>query len=95
MIRLEQILIWLGVAALGFMVFFLAMGEYLDPEIKAMFTGEGAGPVAVAALFLAGVAGVLLLGTNLARGRRDRLVPRLASLAVFLLALAVFGFYYR
>ena len=95
MVRLEQILIWLGVASLGFMIFFLAMGARLDPEIVAVFSGEGAGPVAVAALFLGGVAGVFLLGANLARGRRDRLVPRLASLAVFLLALAVFGLYYR
>ncbi len=95
MIRLEQVLIWLGVAALGFMVFFLSMGDRLDPETAAMFTGEGAGPVIVAALFLAGVAGVFLLGANVARGRRDRLVPRLASLAVFLLALAVFWLHYR
>lgn len=95
MVRLEQILIWLGVASLGFMIFFLAMGERLDPDIVAMFSGEGAGPIIVAALFLVGVAGVFLLGANLARGRRDRMVPRLASLAVFLLALAVFFMHYR
>lgn len=94
MIRLEQILIWLGVAALGFMIFFQAMGERLDPETSTLFTGEGAGPVAVAAFFLAGVAGVFLLGANLSRGRRDRMVPRLASLAVFLLALGVFWIHY-
>jgi hypothetical protein len=95
MIRLEQIMVWLGVASLGFMIFFLAMGDRLDPEIAARFTGGGPGPVIVAIFFLTGVAGVFLLGANLARGRRDRLVPRLASLTVFLLALAVFFTHYR
>ena len=95
MVRLEQFLIWLGVASLGFMIFFLSMGDRLDPGTASMFTGAGAGPVLIAALFLGGVAGVFLLGASLARGRRDRLVPRLASLAVFLIALAVFWLHYR
>jgi hypothetical protein len=91
MIKLEQLLIWLGIAALGWMIIFLSFGESLDPALVARFTGSGAGPYAVAVLFLAGSLGVLLLAANLGRGRRSALGWRLFSLGVFLLMLLGFG----
>ena len=91
MIKLEQVLIWLGIASLGWMIMFLSFGESLDPAMVERFTGSGLGPYTVAALFLAGSFGVLLLATNLGRGRRSVLGWRLCSLGVFLLMLLGFG----
>ena len=91
MIKLEQVLIWLGIASLGWMIIFLSFGESLDPVLVDRFTGSGVGPYSVAALFLAGSFGVLLLATNLGRGRRSALGWRLFSLGIFLLMLLAFG----
>lgn len=90
MIKVEQILIWLGVVSLGWMIFFLSFSENLDPAFASLFSGEGAGPIVVAVLFLAGVLGVFLLLANMGRGLRRAAGPRLLSLLVFLLALAAF-----
>ena len=76
MIKLEQVLIWLGTASLCWMIIFLSFGESLDPALVEQFTGSGAG---------------LLLAANLGRGRRSALGWRLFSLGVFLLMLLGFG----
>jgi hypothetical protein len=91
MVKLEQVLIWLGIASLAWMILFLSWGEQLVPALIAASTGEGIGPYVVAAMFLGGSAGVVLLAFNLAQGKRCVLPWRLASLGVFLVALLWFG----
>ena len=54
MIKLEQILIWLGVASLAWMIIFLSAGDQLAPALVEASTGKGVGPYVVAAMFLAG-----------------------------------------
>ena len=94
MVRTEQLLIWFGVASLAWMSIFLAWGDQLDPELIAFFSGEGTGVAVVLILFLASLAGLALFQLNLLRGRRSKRKPRLFSVAVFFVALAVFGLLY-
>lgn len=91
MIKLEQMLIWLGILSLAWMIAFLSWGERLAPALVAASTGEGIGPYVIAAMFLGGSLGVVLLAFNLSRGFRSALPWRLASVAVFLVALLLFG----